>query len=750
MFLRAGVEQPRVLLNAEMFVTPCNKRMSSKKRAAKSQGADRATQRLKPTQIATHERPRAVVKIKNLRDLLREEPCFAMTAGGTSAFHMSAYIKSCQTVLGGVVQAYIRVNGAFAPATQRPGARKTSTPIAHHMTAADVETLKKRRNEWHNYLKQQTTMLLRAPPASGGATSMLTLATGLWVLIAHANLVLKCTGVGAEMLGAFSAAESRYLTRNALALFDAPIGRYSLTQLTMTILNALQRLDGIDSFHLELTTFVTLLEYRCCELLCLSGTSLTGYDAKQWLEPVKGDDGKEQCSVKFVCHSMCWFLSLYHYIDAHCALSGVLSLGLDSPRSAYVGVAATYALSWFPTADMRERVRRFFAEYAAGMSDQRYNIGYRAFAQSFLPLACDANIYRLHAQTEEALPRNIMNHAAITHHSQTGIDYMRTSMCMVPLTQWLADTVNWRAGDASVRSAHLNARLQFVRELAALYVIHQYMCKHGVRFRFRFLLFHRSPAFFVNLMKAKRNGWPFIVQQFARWCVVVPHRVDPDADAREIEKEIMSLSTRVAKRQASAAAADAAAPQRDRMDEDEHVDTPLPPVVADDAGGANDDNDSSYSYSYYSDDEYDAPGYDSADSDDDVEFSRLLQPHVPPAIMRSQAAARAAVEPPPDAPDDELDDFAAELARMTIELEGDERGIEQRMEEYRTYGEHLPPAAATESHVRVYECRTVFDAFTLWAVALLHVNRGYIDRKRYTNFFALLFGWQTPEQQQRK
>jgi len=729
----------------------------AKKRAAQNEKSS-AARRLKPTQVATHNRPKSHVTITTLRHLLDTEPFFAMTAIGPSAYEMSDYIKRSQRVLAAVVQAKLKVDGSLSRATQRNGARRVATVIAHHMDHRDIERLKRRRTEWHNYLKQQTAMLLRAPPSSGGATAMWTLGTGLWLLICHANLVLKCNGVGLDMLSKFTATESRYLTRNMLALFAQPIGTYSLAQLVMTVLNAIERLDSLDSFDVELAAFVTLLEYRCGELICLSGTALTGYDAKQWLEPTLSGKA-EQCSTRFVSHSMCWFLALHHYIDAHATISGVLSQqqqsgnngaddDLPTPDETYVSVRQTYALSWFPTPDMRERMRRFFYEYAHGMTDQRYNIAFRAFADTFLALPCDANIYRLHAQSEEALTRNVLNHAAMTHHSPTGLEYMRTIMCMTPLVGWLHESVNWHSGDTSIRSAALG-RPAFFRELAAIYVIHQYMCKHAVRFRFRFVLFHRSPAFFVNFVKAKRNGWPFIVQQFSRWCVVVPHRVDPLLDAREIEREMLSMSTRAARQAEEAVpappeqpvAANAQNVGADRMQEDEEQPNAVVPNEEERANEEKDgDGDSeSYSYSYYSED--DDAVYDSADSDDDGELSRLLQPHIPPEIVRAQAAARAAIEPAPDAPAEELDDFAAELARMVIEMEGDERGVEERMEAYRTYGELLPPEAADERRVRVYECETFLDAFTLWAVALMHVNRGYIDKRRYTEFFATIFGW---------
>ena len=717
--------------------------MSQFKKRAADQTASGAPRRLRPSAVSTHNKPPSETNIKTLRDLLRETPVFAMTSVGPSAFHMSTYLKQCQSVLFAVIQAKLKADGTLSAATMRNGGRRMATVIAHHMDARDIERLKRWRTECHNYLKQNTVMLLRAPPSSGGATSMWGLATGLWLVICHANLVLRVNGIGAELLSEFSMADKRYLTRNRLALFPQPIGAYSLTQLVMTVNNMLHRLDALDGFDLELPTVVTLLEYRAAELLCLSGTPLTGYDCKPWLEPTK--DGKaEQCTHKFICHSAFWFLALHHYIDVHGALTS-LYRALQMPAGAgepgalgtYLSAAETYALAWFPTPDMRDRVRRFYYEYAHGMTATRYSDALRALVHLFIPLPCDAGIYRLHVQGEEAMPRNILNHVAMTHHTPTGVAYQRTSMCTVPVVSWLHDAINWAHGNESVRSDALGGRLSFVRSLATLFVLHMYLGKFGLRFRFRFVLFHRSPAFFVNFGKAKRNGWPFIVQQFGRWCVVVPHQNDPTEDGKEIEAEIMSLSTRFAHATAAPPTVPAA-PQA----------PPPPPELPADAMAVDEaaaavveDGSDSGSYSYYSD--YDEADYDSAqEDDDDAEFEQLMRPRRPPEVIRAQTAAAAAAAPAPDAPAEELDDFAAELARMALDLELDDQGKEERYEAYRTFGERLPPEPAKEEYLRIYECRTFFDAYTLWAVALVHINKGWINDQKMTGFVAALFGWQ--------
>jgi hypothetical protein len=719
-------------------------------------GAEESSKKrhVKPADITMHAKTESNIKVNTLRKLLDTPTPYSMTAIGPSAYEMCVYASQCQHVLAEVIKARLKADGALSRQTMRPGGRRRSTPIAHHMTVDDIELLKKRRNEWHNHLKSSTTMLLKAPPASGGKTAFWGLGTALWVLVCHANTILRYAGVAADLCNSFSAVQSRYLCRNLLALFPQPVIEYSLTQLVMTLVNAIHRLDLLDGFDNDYAALVGVLEYRCAELICLSGTAITGYDCKQWQESastsVDGMRGHEQCSDKFICHSMLWFLSLHHYMDAHRTVLSVYSrLAIEEGRDVgcYVSAAQTYALRWFPSADVRGMVRAFFYEYALGMQDQRYIYSMFTYFINHVPLPGDAFLYRLHQQTEEAQPRNVLNHAAMTHHSPGGMDYVRNVQFTVPVLTWLHESINWRAGDESVRS-QTASRAAYFRELACLFTVHAYMGKFGIRFRQRFVMHHRSPAFFANYIKAKRNGWPFIVQQFAQWCVVVPHAKEPVADGVEWAAAMETASM-----------CDARAAQP--IVEERAAAVPPPPPLpsssviniddddndADDkmAADADDDDDekSSGSYSYYSyyDDEY-----DSANSDDDEDFERLLQPHKPPDVVRQEAAAAAAAATDKkDASgngEEDLDDMVREFARMAVDVEADERGEIERIEMAKTYGANLPPIAANEEWVRVYECRSFFDAFTLWAVALLRCNGGVIDKTNLTDFFYVVFGWQ--------
>lgn len=711
--------------------------------------------RVRPSQVTTHTRHESGVKINTMRQLLSTEPHFPLTANGPATHAAVSYIKQCQRVMAGAIRSYVETGGALNPAVRR-GQRRRAVTIAHNLSTNDLKQLRLRRNEWLEYLKKHINMLLRAPPSSGGETARWTPGTGLWLLVCHAHCVLRHNGVGAAMLDEFAPSRSRYLTRNQLVLSALPVPQYPLSLLVATISGLLERLELLDGYDRDLVLFVNALQYRCAAFVCGSGTWQQGFDAPQWLEPLRtAHSGKKQsaeqrtasaaesCTTDFVCESMIWFVTMHHFIDTHHLLDSFYA-PLDATATARErreaelehgdavvelklrsSVEQTRAMRWMPNAGMRARVRQFFYDYASSMKDDRYEFALRSFVLLFAPLPGDSDIYRLRTQSDVAIPRNILN-TYIAHQSPTGSEFMRQIMCATPVISWLHDEANWRAGDASVRSASLG-RYGFFRQLALLFAVHMYFSgpKFGVRFRHRFVLFQRSPSFFTGYTRAKRNGWPFIVQQFGLWTVVVPHRKDPASDVLDLERSLETLSTRDAhaterlaldmERQAAADARRAALDEaRVELSADDFDD------LMRDAESDDDDGSYSYSYSYETDDD-ERSGGALSESDDEADLQRALFG---------------------GAGDDEPDDaLARELARMTLEVEECDTGNAFDIERTRTYGESAPPMAATDAFLRTYDCETFFDAFALWAVALLHCNDGRIDDKNLTDFFVGLFGW---------
>lgn len=741
--------------------------MSFNKR--KVTAAQQTERRIRPSQVPLHKLPESDVKINTLRQVIKTDPYLALTAVGPSAFQMESYISQCHDVMAVAIISRIKADGALSLASQRNGARRRAQVIAHHMTADDIEELKQRRTQWHRYLKTRTVMLLRAPPGAGGVTALWTLGVGLWTLICQSNLILRANGVAVELFENFSATQSHYLTRNRLVKFPGLVSRYTLSQLVQTVINWLTRLDSLDGYEDDYAIYLGLLEYRAAQLICLSGTPLTGYDAKAWLEQV---GHLEQCTPKFIAHSMLWFLALHHYLDTHKSISsvnGMLKAGKPDIEM-LVPVERTYALRWMPSADLRERVRFFFCHYAAKMVDQRYMHAMRAMMASFIPLACDGFIYRLHRQTDHAEPKNVVNDDSMTHHSPTGSEFMRLIMCTGTVLQWMHDAVNWRYGDTTVRSTASYGRMGFFRELATLFVVHMWMGRlQLLRWRFRFVLFHRSPAFLSNFGKAKRHGMPFIVQYFNKWCTVGLHQDDPDVDGDKLMRSLDVMSSArqaqddpvadAAKRALVNAARSVSAPQVPLTmalgeEDKDYTDAPVPllplsmaldeedadyvDAMAEDAPQNDDDGSGSYSYSYsyYSNDD----DYESDNSDDDAELDRLLQPHRPPEIVRQEQAAAAAANQ-----ETALDDMAREMGRMAYDMAEDEGGAHME-ENRRTYGDLLPPITANEDYVRIYTCETFLDAFTMWLFLLLHTNKGMIEKVDLKDFAALMFGWKDRHQ----
>jgi len=696
--------------------------------------------RVRPADVTTHQRLATPVQIRTLRELLASEPWFAHTAGGSTAFAASAYVEQCHAVLAQTIAALARRAAGAAP------------PNECALDAAELDQLRHRRAQWLEHLKHNLAVLLRAPPSSGGDTARYTLGTGLWLLVCHAHCVVRALTASDDAGGgvwAFDAARSRFLTRNALVLDALPVLRYPLSLLVQSVFRLHERAEQLDAAHDDYMLYVRLLEHRAAHFVCSAGAPRdAAFDAPRWLEPASGlaRDASQPAALHvvntdFVCQSMIWFLTLRHLADAHEAL-GAGGGVRPAPELAAVGaapaphrlsVAATRALRWYPSAALCARVRQFFLDYAAGMKDDSYESALRASQVHFLPLPCDAFVYRLYEQADIAVPRNVLSRPT-AHRSPTALEYAKFSQFSAPPLRWLHDDANWRAGDASIRSASLE-RLGLVRQLAALFVVHQFFASSriGVNFRRRFVLFQRSHSFFVSLVRAKRNGWPFIVQQWGTWSVVVPHRKSPDEDAHDIERSLETLSTRDAhaterfvharRRQTAAESADhrramfagdLADNDDDDADDDESADAAERALRdADDASSES----GSYSYTY---------SYDSeSDSDDDAEAERLL--YGAPAVVA----------------DDPAEQLAQRMSRLALEAEEDEAGADEALRaQRRVHGaQFAPQAAAREQFVRAYDCETFFDAFTLWAVALLHVNDGCIDRRNLTDMFVQMFGW---------
>lgn len=46
-----------------------------------------------------------------------------------------------------------------------------------------------------------------------------------------------------------------------------------------------------------------------------------------------------------------------------------------------------------------------------------------------------------------------------------------------------------------------------------------------------------------------------------------------------------------------------------------------------------------------------------------------------------------------------------------------------------------------DEYCRVYDCETIIDAFLVWAIALLHIRKGVIDKVDISSFICRLLGW---------
>lgn len=165
---------------------------------------------------------------------------------------------------------------------------------------------------------------------------------------------------------------------------------------------------------------------------------------------------------------------------------------------------------------------------------------------------------------------------------------------------------------------------------------------------------HSDPAFIYSCNKAKRTGYPFIVQTFGYWSVFVPHRQNP------------TLGTFPADTSSQARA---------------------------DASAADDDDSGIESSEVF----YTAPkAVSSAEFDKEREAQRLA--------------------------DERGDDVALSRPQVTAKkLDADMLPI--------------------DAFCRVYDCETIIDAFLVWAIALLHIRKGVIDKTDISSFICKLLGW---------
>lgn len=483
---------------------------------------------------------------KSFREFLDRRPVLCERSDSEAAYHMADYCTQSTVTMSAVLRV---LNHASTSANPLSGAERGQLRLL--------------RDVWRAHLVANAYTLWSPPPSSGGAVMSYSLAVQLWLLIAHANTILQlCEAVGE--LFAFYPPAHDYLVRNLLVVENACVMQYPLRTLMLALETFVARLDLLDRFEPCYAQYAVALEHRLSELICLLGTS-DEYNAYEWcmpyadpdsnnkaLPPIDRRTGRRTSAPLFGLSAAClqytfvYLLTIQCYAERYAAVHTVHVLrddvGDDAAVAATVRVAQVRSRvpmhvvlqsDWMPSMRSVNRALDFLCRYAHGLLDDNYGKALRAFLLEFEMKPSDLDLYRLlernnSAFTQSALEYNFVNANPIARLYISRVYYDRLPYAYVQ------DYMQWTNGSMqTARSAPLE-RQGFVRQLVFIYLIDQFVSGkyHGIKWRERYMLFHRDAGFATSLERARTLPYPIIVQQFARYTVVVPHRVAPEHDAR--------------------------------------------------------------------------------------------------------------------------------------------------------------------------------------------------------------------------
>jgi hypothetical protein len=189
---------------------------------------------------------------------------------------------------------------------------------------------------------------------------------------------------------------------------------------------------------------------------------------------------------------------------------------------------------WLPSSRSIRAFSQLLLRDTKTLQDDVYSRSMRDFLLQFELRPADMDLVRLLGKHNYVHTRSVLEHE-FKGRSLVARAYLRKVFYDRKIYDYVAENFQWNSGDeATTRSAPL-MRQGFVRQLAILFSIHRLI---EARFRFpwkqRFLLFHRDTGFVERFERARVFGMPFIVQQFSRFSVFVPHRHDPALDIAAI------------------------------------------------------------------------------------------------------------------------------------------------------------------------------------------------------------------------
>jgi hypothetical protein len=532
-----------------------NKRVSFKRADGPATGAESSDTHCVPGMVHTHAR-QPTQPIETFEAMLRREPTLADSSQGDRAYAMSDYCVQARRMMERVIVLLESIDTSVAAA-----------PTAQ-LSHAEQTALRHRRAQWSEHLRGNFYDLAGPPPASGGSTARYSLAVQLWLLVAHANVILQLSDAVGDLF-AFYPPRSAYLSRNRLLVDNAPVMQYPLRTVLLALEHLVASLDTLDRFSADYTTYAAALEHRVSELVCHTGTR-DEYNAPEWCVPAGNG---ERVSEEFCIYAMCWLTTVYNYAEGWCACNVVQVYDRLARRARleHIRLPAHEVANadWAPSARSMRRATTFLCEYAFGLKAGQYTSALRQFLLQFDLRPGDVDIYRVLFKTNNAHSRSVLQHE-FRGASAVARAYLRKLHHDRPVYAYLVELLQWADGErAHTRSASL-AHLGFTRQLVVFNTLHQYIeGKFHVPFRERFLIFHRAPDMITALERARALSYPVIVQQFARFSVFVPHKRAPHLDVADVLR--WRAEARARRKQLPALLPAAAAPADDEPNVGQHV-----------------------------------------------------------------------------------------------------------------------------------------------------------------------------------
>ena len=488
---------------------------------------DVVVQPLAPQSVQTHPRQPTLV-FKTFVEFLHQTPPLCERTDSDGAYRLADYCRSSEAIMMRVARALFISDSNVQRSVMTPEQRFA---------------LQNLRSVWRAHLTANAHTLWAPPPASGGETMRFSLALQLWRLIAYANIILQlCHATG--KLFHFCPAEHEYLLRNRLVVDTGCVMQYPMRTLMLALECFVERLDQIDRFEPTYAQYATALEHRLSELITMCGTS-NEFNAHEWSRPSEGVAPSGipdllSATAAFQQYTLVYALTIAWYAERYDAVHTLRVLRADIATEPYERIVSRVPLhvvlhsDWVPSQRSVNRALDFFCEYAHNLLDDSYQRALRMFLLEFELRPCDLDLYRMLRYNNTAFARSALEFE-FQNANAIGRTYVNRIHYNRPPYAYLKELVQWTTGnERTTRSAPLD-RDGMIRQLAVVYVIDQFvMSRYAVRWRERYLLFHRDTSFHTALQSARTFMHPIIVQQFNRFSVLVPHRRAPEHDVRRV------------------------------------------------------------------------------------------------------------------------------------------------------------------------------------------------------------------------